>query len=78
MEASHKTHRPHIKVGKDAEEEEILVVVTYLSAFRQGYYIIPNKITQCTVTQFNLYLHKISDAASSINSQLSRPTVTHK
>ena len=22
MEASHKTHRPHIKVGKDAEEEE--------------------------------------------------------
>ena len=21
-EASHKTHRPHIKVGKDAEEEE--------------------------------------------------------
>ena len=21
MEASHKTHRPHIKVGKDAEEE---------------------------------------------------------
>ena len=22
MEASHKTHRPHIKVGKDEEEEE--------------------------------------------------------
>ena len=22
MEASHKKHRPHIKVGKDAEEEE--------------------------------------------------------
>ena len=22
MEASRKTHRPHIKVGKDAEEEE--------------------------------------------------------
>ena len=22
MEASHKNHRPHIKVGKDAEEEE--------------------------------------------------------
>ena len=22
MEASHYTHRPHIKVGKDAEEEE--------------------------------------------------------
>ncbi len=22
MEASHKTHRPHIKVGKDAEEED--------------------------------------------------------
>ena len=23
MEASHKTHRPHIKVGKDDEEEDI-------------------------------------------------------
>ena len=23
MEASHKTHRPHIKVGKDEEEEEV-------------------------------------------------------
>ena len=23
MEASHKTHRPHIKVGKDEEEEDI-------------------------------------------------------
>ena len=23
MEASHKTHRPHIKVEKDAEEEKI-------------------------------------------------------
>ena len=22
MEASHKNHQPHIKVGKDAEEEE--------------------------------------------------------
>ena len=22
MEASHKKHRPHIKVGKDAEEED--------------------------------------------------------
>ena len=22
MEVSHKTHRPHIKVGKDAEEED--------------------------------------------------------
>ena len=22
MEASHKTHRPHLKVGKDEEEEE--------------------------------------------------------
>ena len=24
MEASHKTHRPHIKVGKDAEEEHVI------------------------------------------------------
>ena len=23
MEASHKTHRPHIKVGKDEEEEDV-------------------------------------------------------
>ena len=27
MEASHKTHRPHIKVGKDEEEEEDLSVM---------------------------------------------------
>ena len=26
MEASHKTHRPHIKVGKVAEEEEDLML----------------------------------------------------
>ena len=26
MEASHKKHRPHIKVGKDAEEEEEAVI----------------------------------------------------
>ena len=26
MEASHKKHRPHIKVGKDAEEEEVHLV----------------------------------------------------
>ena len=30
MEASHKTHRPHIKVGKDAEEEEDLIVIDYI------------------------------------------------
>ena len=26
IEASHKTHRPHIKVGKDAEEEVCIVL----------------------------------------------------
>ena len=25
MEAPHKNHRPHIKVGKDAEEEEFIM-----------------------------------------------------
>ena len=34
MEASHKIHRPHIKVGKDAEEErsEFLKLFLYLQA----------------------------------------------
>ena len=26
MEASHKTHRPHIKVGKDEEEEDYVTI----------------------------------------------------
>ncbi len=29
MEASHKTHRPHIKVGKDEEEEEDTLIPEY-------------------------------------------------
>ena len=28
MEASHKKHRPHIKVGKDAEED-LFIICTY-------------------------------------------------
>ena len=31
MEASHKTHRPHIEVGKDAKEEEM-----YFDYFEDG------------------------------------------
>ena len=27
MEASHKTHRPHIKVGKDEEEEDQKLII---------------------------------------------------
>ena len=29
MEASHKTHRPHIKVGKDEEEEDLRLLLQY-------------------------------------------------
>ena len=36
MEASHKTHRPHIKVGKDEEEEDINPV-QYLSSINNKY-----------------------------------------
>ena len=28
MKAAHKTHRPHIKVGKDAEEEDEVWTLT--------------------------------------------------
>ena len=32
MEASHKNHRPHIKVGKDTEEEDLLDDLQLLNA----------------------------------------------
>ena len=32
MEASHKTHRPHIKVGKDAEEDTHFTVIYRLGS----------------------------------------------
>ena len=39
MEASHKTHRPHIKVGKDEneEEEEEFAIVSIDSSRKKRY-----------------------------------------
>ena len=36
MEASHKTHRPHIKVGKDEEEEEEVMLATSNIVFKSS------------------------------------------
>ena len=41
MEASHKTHRPHIKLGKDAEEEEEIALRQYAGG---GHFEFLNKI----------------------------------
>ena len=34
LEASHKKHQPHIKVGKDAEEEEDAVILLRLTSYQ--------------------------------------------
>ena len=39
MEASHKTHRPHIKVGKDEEEEEEAVGPIHNNNGRNGIFL---------------------------------------
>ena len=55
MEASHKTHRPHIKVGKHEEEDELYcchyfkgknntnAVVLFFYSYGQNYTVGPNQ-----------------------------------
>ena len=37
MEMSHKKHRPHIKVGRDAEEEVVLLLNNFFAHYLFGY-----------------------------------------
>ena len=48
MEASHKTHRPHIKVGKDEEKKKERRIKRYASNSKETYFFFGNSDTTNT------------------------------
>ena len=59
MEASHKTHRPHIKVGTDVEEgEEVCHIIQACCVFS-----LSQSTRRNHLIAFNIHMHIVNTAA---------------